>query len=109
MPVVLSLLPVVFGVALASVTELSFTWLSFTGAMLSNLGFAARNICSRAAMDKPKGENMTPENLFGVLTVMSFLVAAPCALLIEGPRAAAAWAAATAVTPAVDIIKYTVS
>ena len=90
---VISLLPIVFGVALASVTELSFTWMAFGGAMLSNLAFAIRNICSRASMDKPKGENMTPENLFGVLTVMSFLFALPLALAIEGPRAGAVFAA----------------
>jgi len=33
--------------------------------MLSNLAFATRNILSRASMDRPKGKNMTPENLFG--------------------------------------------
>jgi len=90
---ILSLLPIVFGVALASMTELSFTWMAFGGAMVSNLAFAIRNICSRASMDKPKGENMTPENLFGVLTVMSFLFALPFALVIEGPRAASVFAA----------------
>jgi solute carrier family 35 protein E1 len=61
--------------------------------MLSNFAFAIRNICSRASMDKPKGENMTPENLFGVLTVMSFLFALPLALVLEGPRAASIYAA----------------
>ena len=92
MPVAFSLVPIVFGVALASVTELSFTWVAFSGAMLSNLAFALRNILSRASMDKPKGENMTPENLFGVLTIMSFLFALPLALVIEGPSAPAAFA-----------------
>ena len=47
-------------------------------------------------MDKPKGENMTPENLFGVLTVMSFLFALPLALIIEGPKAAGVFATAAA-------------
>jgi solute carrier family 35 protein E1 len=89
----LSLLPIVLGVALASMTELSFTWMAFGGAMLSNLAFAIRNICSRASMDKPKGKNMTPENLFGVLTVMSFLFALPLAAVMEGPKIAAVYAA----------------
>ena len=66
--------------------------------MLSNLAFAIRNICSRASMDKPKGENMTPENLFGVLTVLSFLVAAPLAIAFEWlpGLVGAKWAEATA-------------
>ncbi|EOD05111.1 hypothetical protein EMIHUDRAFT_438986 [Emiliania huxleyi CCMP1516] len=108
-PAALALVPIVAGVALASVSELSFTWLSFSGAMLSNLAFATRNILSRASMDRPKGKNMTPENLFGVLTVMSFLWALPCAILIEGPTALAKWSAATAVKPASYILQYTVS
>merc|ERR1719240_191729 len=105
----LSLIPIVFGVALASVTELSFTWLSFVGAMLSNLAFATRNIFSRLSMDKPKGENRTPENLFGVLTVMSYCFALPLALLIEGPVAAAAWSAAAAKSGAAPILKASVA
>merc|ERR1712060_72427 len=109
LPVALSLLPIVCGVALASVSELSFTWVSFFGAMLSNLAFAARNILSRASMDKPKGENMTPENLFGVLTVMSFLYALPLAFLMEGGKVAATWSAAVATTPMPKIIQSTIA
>jgi solute carrier family 35 protein E1 len=108
-PAAAALVPIIFGVALASASELSFTWLSFNGAMLSNLAFATRNILSRASMDKPKGENMTPENLFGVLTIMSFLWALPCALILEGPVALSTWNAATAVKPASYILQYTVS
>lgn len=108
-PAAAALVPIVLGVALASASELSFTWLSFGGAMLSNLAFATRNILSRASMDKPKGENMTPENLFGVLTIMSFLWALPCALLLEGPVALSTWAAATAIKPASYILQYTVT
>jgi len=52
---------------------------------------------------------MTPGNLFGVLTVMSFLWALPIALVLEGPTALSAWAAATAVKPASYIVQYTVS
>ena len=106
---VLSLVPIVFGVALASVTELSFTWVAFGGAMLSNLAFAIRNICSRASMDKPKGENMTPENLFGVLTVMSFLFALPLALIMEGPKALAVTAGAIATSGPGPILKASVA
>ena len=40
------------------VSELSFTWLAFGGAMLSNLAFAARNIFSRVSMGKPQAEGL---------------------------------------------------
>ena len=52
---------------------------------------------------------MAPQNLFGVLTVLSFLWALPCALIIEGPTALATWTAATALQPAGHILRYTVS
>ena len=95
LPVALSLLPIVLGVSLASVTELSFTWLAFGAAMMSNLAFASRNIFARLSLDAPKGENMTPENLYGVLTLMAFVFSVPFALLVEGGRAAATLQAAT--------------
>lgn len=40
-PVLLSLFPIIGGVALASTSELSFTWLGFLSAMGSNLTFQA--------------------------------------------------------------------
>lgn len=52
---------------------------------------------------------MAPQNLFGVLTVLSFLWALPCALIIEGPTALATWTAATALQLAGHILRYTVS
>ncbi len=95
LPVALSLIPIVLGVAIASVTELSFTWLAFGAAMASNVAFATRNIFARRSLDAPKGENMTPENLFGVLTLLAFAFSVPVALAIEGPKIGAAIAAAT--------------
>jgi len=46
-----SLLPVMGGVALASMKELSFTWLGFGAAMLSNVASTGRGIMGNANMD----------------------------------------------------------
>ena len=55
----LTLLPIVGGVALASLKELSFTWLGFIAAMISNLSSALRGILAKKTMGGGVGENMT--------------------------------------------------
>lgn len=95
-PVYLSLVPVVAGVITASVSEVSFTWLGFLSAMSSNFAFTARNIFSKLSMNKPKGENMGVANFFGVLSIMSTIILAPIALIIDHPgKVIAAWKKAT--------------
>ena len=108
LPSALSLLPIVCGVALASVTELSFTWAAFSTAMLSNFAFAMRNIFSRSSMQMETPTGLSPQNLFGVLSCLSTLFLLPIALLIEGPSAAAAWAAAAEKASAAQLIGLSV-
>lgn len=83
-PVYLSLLPVMGGVAMASLTELSFTWLSFGAAMVSNVASAARGIVGKQSMGKPQGQNMNAANLYAVMTILSAIMCLPVALAIEG-------------------------
>ena len=59
--------------------------------MISNVAFAGRNVASRLALDKPKGENITPENLFAILTIMSFIISIPLALIFEGHKFHGIW------------------
>lgn len=49
-PVLLTLLPIVGGVALASASEVTFNWLGFGSAMGSNLTFQSRNVLSKKVM-----------------------------------------------------------
>lgn len=44
LPVMLTLIPIMFGVGLASAGELSFNWTGFLSAMLSNLTFGFRAV-----------------------------------------------------------------
>ncbi|KAF7838320.1 triose phosphate/phosphate translocator, non-green plastid, chloroplastic-like [Senna tora] len=81
--VVASLLPIVGGVALASVTEVSFNWAGFWSAMASNLTFQSRNVLSKKVMVN-KEESMDNINLFSIITVMSFFLLAPVTIFMEG-------------------------
>lgn len=107
-PVYLSLIPVIGGVGLASLKELSFTWLAFGTAMLSNVASASRAILSKTVMSgKPIGENLNPSNLYAVLTIIAFALLLPLSLAIETPATIqAAWSAATAAgTSSAEITK----
>ena len=64
MPVYLSLVPIIGGVGLASMKELTFTWVSFVSALLSAVASASKAILSKKVLDgKPLGENLTPANM----------------------------------------------
>ncbi len=87
---------------MASVSEVSFTWVGFLSAMTSNFAFTARNIFSKLSMNEPKGEYMGPANLFAVLSIMSTILLAPFALIVDHPmKLRSAWITATAGATAV--------
>ncbi|XP_051123304.1 triose phosphate/phosphate translocator, non-green plastid, chloroplastic-like [Andrographis paniculata] len=81
--VVSSLLPVVGGVALASMTEASFNWVGFWSAMASNLTNQSRNVFSKKFMVK-KEESLDNITLFSIITIMSFFLMIPPTLVMEG-------------------------
>ncbi|MBA0773794.1 hypothetical protein Gotri_009047, partial [Gossypium trilobum] len=81
--VVGSLLPIVGGVVLASVTEASFNWPGFWTAMASNLANQSRNVLSKKLMVK-KEESLDNITLFSIITIMSFILLAPVAIFVEG-------------------------
>eukprot|EP00850_Spirogloea_muscicola_P005554 SM000025S08449 [mRNA] locus=s25:800630:803036:- [translate_table: standard] len=106
--VIASLLPIVGGVALASATEASFNChpyehcvkmipiglltlleerdcrAGFLSAMASNLTFQSRNVLSKKLMIKKDKDALDNINLFSVITIISFFLLAPVALLVEG-------------------------
>jgi solute carrier family 35 protein E1 len=85
LPVYLTLLPIIGGVAIASMKELSFTVLALASAMLSNVSSSARGVLSKKTMSGKKiGENMDAQNLYAVLTAMASLILIPMMLAIEG-------------------------
>ncbi|KAM7500761.1 hypothetical protein LguiA_025175 [Lonicera macranthoides] len=77
----LSLAPVVLGVSMASLTELSFNWLGFISAMISNISFTYRSIYSKKAMT-----DMDSTNLYAYISIIALFVCIPPALILEGPQ-----------------------
>jgi solute carrier family 35 protein E1 len=80
-----TLLPIIGGVAIASMKELSFTVLALASAMLSNVSSSARGVLSKKTMSGKKiGENLDAQNLYAVLTAMSTVILIPMMLAMEG-------------------------
>ncbi|KAK7307060.1 hypothetical protein VNO77_39787 [Canavalia gladiata] len=77
----LSLAPVVIGVSMASLTELSFNWTGFISAMISNIAFTYRSIYSKKAMI-----GMDSTNVYAYTSVIALFFCIPPAILIEGPQ-----------------------
>ncbi|KAL8261049.1 hypothetical protein R6Q59_025098 [Mikania micrantha] len=80
-----SLVPIVGGVILASLTEVSFNWPGFWSAMASNLANQSRNVLSKKLMVN-KEESLDNITLFSIITIMSFFLFTPVALLVEGVK-----------------------
>ncbi|KAL5228909.1 hypothetical protein ABZP36_017174 [Zizania latifolia] len=78
-----SLVPIVGGVALASLTEVSFNWTGFWSAMASNLLYQSRNVLSKKLLGGEE-ESLDDINLFSILTVLSFSLSCPLMLFAEG-------------------------
>ena len=98
-PVYASLLPVVGGVGYACLKERSFSWLAFGMAMGSNLAFALRAVLSKVAMTTPEGQppigtNLTPPNVFALVTIAAFLISIPLTILGEGSSIRSTWSEA---------------
>jgi solute carrier family 35, member E1 len=86
LPVYFTLVPVVAGVSLASVSELSFTWKSFLYAMMSNVASASRGIVGKKNMSNRVGKNLTATNLYAILTILAAVILFPVVALLEGSQ-----------------------
>eukprot|EP00775_Hariotina_reticulata_P011709 gene11709-11854_t len=81
-PVLLTLVPIVGGVIMASLSETTFNWTGFLAAMFSNITFQSRNVLSKKLMVK-KG-SLNNINLFQVITIMALFMLLPVSILVEG-------------------------
>jgi len=78
-----ALVPIIAGVAIASMAEPEFSALAFGCAMLSNFLFAGRAQYAKGVM---KESGMSGSDLFAMNTVFAFLLMAPVTLVMEGKQ-----------------------
>jgi solute carrier family 35, member E1 len=108
-PVYASLIPVVGGVGYACLKEREFSWLSFWMAMGSNVAFAFRAVLSKQAMVLSQAsKHLTSSNIFGVVTLLAFVLSIPMAAVAEGKVVFNSWKEATTdkvILKAVEVLK----
>eukprot|EP00210_Caulerpa_lentillifera_P003780 g3611.t1 len=83
LPVILTLVPIIGGVALASAAELSFNWLGFLSAMASNLTFGFRAVLGKRAISTI--QNLDGTAVYAYTTLISVFICLPLGLIVEGP------------------------
>ncbi|CRG96563.1 phosphoenolpyruvate/phosphate translocator, putative [Plasmodium gallinaceum] len=79
-----SLIPIVFGVSLASIKELSFTYKALYSTLAANVFSTMRAIEAKIMMGKnleKLGKNLTPGNIFALLTIFSAVFLTPALFL----------------------------
>jgi solute carrier family 35, member E1 len=80
-----ALVPIIAGVAIASMAEPEFSALAFGCAMLSNFLFGGRATFAKALMKSDKNPSgMSGSDLFAMNTVFAFLLMAPITFVLEG-------------------------
>jgi solute carrier family 35 protein E1 len=90
--VYLTLLPIVLGVALASCSELTFSWFGFVTAMISNFFYQLRIVVSKPLLaTSSDGSKISGGNLYRVLTVIAAIFLVPISLYLEGNAIMPAW------------------
>merc|ERR1719217_436534 len=73
-----------------------FKWQGYAS-LLPNVAFASRAVLSKLTMQEPAGKNMDAANLYGILTMLAFVLTIPFAFYFEGATLMSTWAASAAV------------
>ena len=89
--VYITLIPIIGGVALASLGELSFSWLAVISCMIANQCAALKAVTGKGLMKKPFTKALGAANQYGVVNIASWLTLVPIAAILEGPGAQAAY------------------
>ena len=101
-----ALLPIIGGVGLASLKELSFSWTALIGASLANQAAAFKNVVSKGVMKKDWAKSLGPQNTYAVVTILALLFTLPFVVAFDLKDAAAVYNQVMAMGTGKDVIKY---
>lgn len=108
-PVVyLALLPIIGGVGLASLKELSFSWTALVAASLANQAAAFKNVVSKGVMKNSWAKALGPSNTYAVVNILALLCTLPLVLAFDAKSFVAVYNQVKAMGTTGDVIKYSI-
>lgn len=106
--VYLSLLPIIGGVALASLKELDFKMKALIFALCANQAAAFKNVVAKKTGKENWAKKLGPQNMYAVVTILAFLATMPLVLLQDLPHLKGLYQGLEASGKLKDMIKFAV-
>jgi solute carrier family 35 protein E1 len=101
-----ALIPIIGGVGLASLKELSFTWTALIAASLANQAAAFKNVVSKGVMGKPWAKSLGPQNTYAVVNILALLCTLPLVAFFDVKDFSSVLAQIQKMGTVDDVIKY---
>jgi solute carrier family 35, member E1 len=101
-----ALLPIIAGVSLASLKELSFTWTALIFASLANQAAALKNVVSKGVMGKPWAKTLGPQNTYSVVTILALIATLPAVIAFDAKDFVSVYDQVMKAGTGKDVIKY---
>ena len=101
-----ALIPIIGGVGLASLKELSFSWTALIAASAANQSAALKNVVSKGVMRKPWAKALGAQNTYAVVTIMALLFTLPFVAVFDYKTFGAVYEQVLAMGTKQDVIKY---
>lgn len=103
-----ALLPIIGGVGLASLKEMSFTWTALIAAALANQSAAFKNVVSKGVMKKPWAKGLGPQNTYSVVNILALIATLPFVAFFDAKDFVPVWDTIVAAGQATDAIKFSI-
>jgi solute carrier family 35, member E1 len=101
-----ALIPIIGGVGLASLKELSFTWTALIAASAANQAAAFKNVVSKGVMNKPWAKALGPQNTYAVVTILAMLATLPLVAIFDVKDMKHVYELVMKAGTANDVLKY---
>jgi len=101
-----ALLPIIGGVGLASLKELSFSWTALIAASLANQAAALKNVVSKGVMGKPWAKALGAQNTYAVVTIVALFCTLPFVAIFDAKDAMSVYDQVMASGTGKDVVQY---